>query len=65
MATTPKQVILEVLQSLPDDASFEDIEYHVYVRTRVEEGLRAADEGRTTAHEEVKQRMAGWRKRAR
>jgi len=62
---TPKQVVLEALQSLPDDASFEDIEYHLYVRARVEEGLRAADEGRTVSHEEVKRRMAEWRKRAR
>ena len=62
---TPKQVILEEVQALPDDATFDDIEYHLYVRARVEEGLRAADEGRVVPHEEVKRRMAEWRQRAR
>ncbi len=62
---TPKQVILEAVQALPDDATFEDIEYHLYVRARVEEGLRAADEGRVVSHEEAKRRMAEWRQRAR
>lgn len=62
---TPKQVVLEALQALPDDASFEDIEYHLYVRARVEEGLRSADEGRVVPHEEVQRRMAEWWKRVR
>ena len=62
---SPKQVFLEAVQALPDDASFEDIEYHLYVRARIEEGLRAADEGRVVPHEEVKLRMAEWRQRAR
>ena len=62
---SPKQVLLEAVQALPDDASFEDVEYHLYVRARIEEGLRAADEGRVVPHEEVKLRMAEWRQRAR
>ena len=62
---SPKQVLLEAVQALPDDASFEDIEYHLYVRARIEEGLRAANEGRVVPHEEVKLRMAEWRQRAR
>ncbi len=61
---TPKQVFLDAIQSMPDDATFEDIEYHLYVRARVEEGLRAADEGRVVPHEEVKRRMAEWLNRA-
>lgn len=63
--TTPKQLVLEAVQALPDDATFEDIEYHLHVRARIEEGLRAADEGRVVPHEEVKRRMAEWRHRAR
>ena len=62
---TPKQVFLEAVQALPEDASFADIEYHLYVRGRNEDGLRAADEGRVVPHEEVKLRMAEWRQRAR
>ena len=60
---TPKQVLLEALQGLPDDATFEDIEYHLYVRARLEEGLRAVSEGRVVPHREVKRQLGEWRKR--
>ena len=47
----------------PDDATFEDIEYHLYVRARIEEGRRAVLEGRSVPHDEVKRQLAEWRKR--
>lgn len=59
----PKQVLLEALQGLPDSATFEDIEYHVYVRARLEEGRRAVQEGRVAPHDDVKRQLAEWRKR--
>jgi predicted transcriptional regulator len=61
----PKEVVLEALQALPDDASYEDIEYHLFVRARIAEGRRAAAEGRVVPHAEVKEQIAAWRKRAR
>jgi predicted transcriptional regulator len=61
----PKEVLLEALQALPDDASYEDIEYHLFVRARVAEGRRAVREGRVVPHAEVKKRLAEWRRRAR
>ena len=60
---SPKQVLLETLKGLPDDATFEDIEYHLYVRARIEEGRRAVLEGRSVPHDEVKRQLAEWRKR--
>ncbi len=62
---TPKQVVLEAVQALPEDASYEDIEYTLFVRSRVEEGLRAAAEGRVVPHEQAKRQMAEWRRRDR
>jgi predicted transcriptional regulator len=55
-----KQKVMELLAQLPDDCSFEDIQYHLYVRQKVEQGLRDADEGRTYTQEEVEARMAKW-----
>jgi predicted transcriptional regulator len=60
----PKEVLMEALQALPDDATYEDIEYHLFVRARIEEGRRAVREGRVIPNEEVKPRLAEWRKRA-
>jgi predicted transcriptional regulator len=63
MATTPKQAAQETLESLPEDCSFEDIEYHLFVRARIEEGLRDVEEGRVVSHEEVKRMVEMWREK--
>jgi predicted transcriptional regulator len=57
---TAKDEIRELLENLPDDASLEDIQYHIYVRQKVQKGLEAAREGRTLTHAEVVRRMARW-----
>lgn len=54
---TAKDEIRELLENLPDDASLEDIQYHIYVRQKVQKGLEAAREGRTLTHAEVVRRM--------
>lgn len=57
---SPKQVVQEILETLPDDCSLEDIQYHLYVRQKVEAGMHAAREGRVVSQEEVERRMAKW-----
>ena len=57
---TAKDEIRELLESLPDDASLEDIQYHLYVRQKVHKGLEAAEQGQTLTHEEVVRRMSRW-----
>jgi len=57
---TAKQVAKEVLDSLPDDCSLEEISYRLYVRAMVEQGLRDLDEGRSVPHEQVMREMAEW-----
>ncbi len=58
--TSAKQRVLEVLTSLPDDCSVEDIQYEIYVREAVAEGERAADEGRVLPHEQVMREAGKW-----
>ena len=57
---TAKDEVRELLDNLPDDASLEDIQYHLYVRQKVQRGLEAAAQGRTIPHEEVVRRMSRW-----
>ena len=57
---TGKQEVLELLEQLPEDASLEDIQYHIYVRQKVQKGRDAAGEGKVIAQEEVERRMARW-----
>ena len=56
MATTKKQV-LEMIKKLPEKATWDDIMYEIYVRKKIEAGIKAADEGRVVPHEEVKKRF--------
>lgn len=55
-----KDAVLEILRQIPDDASFDDIQYHTYVREKIERGLADAREGRLLSQEEVERRMQKW-----
>ena len=61
MAQVREQVI-ELIKSLPEDATLADIHYHLYVREKVEHGLKAIDEGRFVSQEEAEKRVEGWLK---
>ncbi|PKB70805.1 MAG: hypothetical protein BZY87_09825 [SAR202 cluster bacterium Io17-Chloro-G6] len=60
---TAKEEVLELLEQLPEDASLEDIQYHIYVRQKIQKGLDAAREGKVIPQEEVERRMARWLKK--
>ena len=42
----------------PEDASYEDIQYHIYVRQAIQRGVEAADRGELVEQEEVERRTA-------
>lgn len=54
---TPKEAARQLIEHLPDQVSWDDIMYELYVKQKIEAGLRAVEEGRTTPHEEVKRRL--------
>jgi len=60
MATGSKRTALRIIQQLPDEASLEDIMYELYVRQRIDRGLRELAAGRTVSHAEVKRSVAKW-----
>jgi predicted transcriptional regulator len=57
---TAKQDALKVLDGLPDDASLEDIQYHLYVLQRVTRGRDDIAAGRVISQDDVEQRLARW-----
>ncbi|MEW6482056.1 MAG: hypothetical protein AB1397_03515 [bacterium] len=57
---TTKEEVRKMLDRIPDDVSFEDIQYHIYVRQKIERGLKDIEEGRVLSQEEVEQRMSKW-----
>jgi len=58
--STAKEEVRKMLDQIPDDASFEDIQYHIYVREKIERGLKDVEEGRVLSQEEVEHRMSKW-----
>ncbi|WP_405236073.1 hypothetical protein [Lentisalinibacter orientalis] len=54
-----KEAARAVIDNLPDDATWEDLMYRLCVRQKIEAGLKTADEGQTTPHEEIRSRLIG------
>jgi hypothetical protein len=57
-----KKQALELIQQLPEESSLEDIQYHLYVREKVERGLRDLKAKRVLTQKEAERRMAKWLK---
>jgi hypothetical protein len=57
---SPKDEVNSLLQKLPDDASFEDIQYHLYVLEKVRRGLERADAEGAISHDMAKERLGKW-----
>jgi len=60
MMLTAKQEVMELLKDLPDTSTLEEIQYHLYVRQKVQRGIQDVEEGRIYTQEEVEKRMEKW-----
>ena len=58
--STAKEEVRKLLEQLPDNSSFEDIQYHIYVREKIERGLDEIKQGHVLSQEEVERRMSKW-----
>jgi hypothetical protein len=57
---TAKQVALEVLNSLPDDCSLEDISYRLYLHRKLERSAKDIEEGRVYSKDEAREVVQSW-----
>lgn len=55
-----KQMVVELLQGLPDDCTLEDVQYHLYVMQVIQRRTQQADAGDFIPHEDVKKRLSKW-----
>ncbi|HEX6095848.1 MAG TPA: hypothetical protein VF432_05955 [Thermoanaerobaculia bacterium] len=56
----PKEEVRRLLETLPDEASYEDNQHHVYVQQKIDRGLEASERGDFISDEEIEQRIARW-----
>ena len=55
-----KQQVINIIQTLPDDITVEDVMAELYFKLQVDTGLKKLDEGKGIPHEEVEKRMSKW-----
>jgi predicted transcriptional regulator len=56
-----KEQVMQLLKELPDDSTLEEIQYHLYVRQKIQRGIKDVEEGRIYTQEEMEKRMEKWR----
>ncbi len=59
-----KEAVRQIIDRLPDQATWDDIMYELYVKQKIEAGLKAVEEGRTIPHEEMKRHLLGKKRQA-
>ncbi|MBI1374671.1 MAG: hypothetical protein GC159_18285 [Phycisphaera sp.] len=52
-----KSDLRNIADHLPPEATYSDAMYELYLRKKVADGRRAAAEGRTVSHEDVKRKF--------
>jgi predicted transcriptional regulator len=57
---TVKEIALETIRQLPEDATWDDIQERINFVAGVRKGLRELDEGKGIPHEKVKEEFAEW-----
>lgn len=55
-----KELVLEAIQELPDDASIDQIADRVEFIAAIQKGLSDIDRGETIPHDQVKRQLATW-----
>ena len=55
-----KQEAQEIIRNLPDNCTYEDIQYHLYVVEKIKNGIIRAENGEVSSHQDAKLRLAKW-----
>ena len=55
--SSAKEAARQLIDHLPEQATWDDIMYELYVKQKIEEGLADIEAGRTVPHEQVKAKL--------
>ncbi|MHA1235684.1 MAG: hypothetical protein ACTSO6_08300 [Promethearchaeota archaeon] len=66
MTSNLKEEIIELIKNLPENATIDDIMYHLYVKKKITAGIEEIEQGKVVPHEKVmenaKKRLEQWLK---
>jgi len=54
-----KEEAKQLIEELPEQATWDDIMYEFYVKKKLAVALKAVEEGRVISHEDAKKRLLG------
>ena len=57
---TTKQIAIQTIQELPDDATWDDIQERIRFVAGVRKGLRELNEGKGIPHDRVREEFTEW-----
>ncbi|MEW8087387.1 MAG: hypothetical protein AB2669_11350 [Candidatus Thiodiazotropha endolucinida] len=57
---TAKQEVEQLLKNLPDDSSYEDIQYHLYVLEKIKRGQASIAQDGEVEDDEARERLNKW-----
>jgi len=60
MQTTEKVEVVNLIKKLPDDSTFEDIQYHIYIAEKLKKAKRQIKEGKVLTQKEAEKRLDKW-----
>lgn len=55
-----KDEVTSLLERLPEDASIEDVQYHLYVIDKVRKGLESVERDGGLTQDQVEERLSKW-----
>jgi hypothetical protein len=47
----------KIIDKLPEQATWDDVMYQIYVKKKIETSIKAVEEGKVISHEDVKKRF--------
>jgi predicted transcriptional regulator len=53
MSTNIRDSAIEAIRGLPEDCTWEDVQYKLYVKQKLQEGMEDIEAGRVLPHDEV------------
>jgi len=60
MPTTEKIEVENLIKKLPDDTTFEDIQYHIYIAEKLKKSRQQIIKGKVVTQKEAEKRLDKW-----
>ncbi len=58
--TAPKQLVKKIVDSLPEDTSYDEILKELAFNKMIQKGLKNSKEGKVISNKEMKKRIQSW-----